>query len=73
MNIGQLISYLLINSDKTNQEIATIVKNKFESKTSVACVAWYATKLRKEGKLEKKRGNKFHVEMSEDELQGMCE
>jgi len=72
MNIGQLIMHLILNSTKTNIEIATIVKEKFDSKTSEACVAWYKTKLRKEGKLEGRK-QRNHVVLSEDELKSMCE
>lgn len=73
MNIGQLIVYLILNSEKTNSEIVEIVKTKFEGcKTSNACVAWYKTKLRKEGKLEAKKAQKFHVELSEEELQELA-
>ena len=72
MNIGQLITYLILNSTKSNIEIAEIVKAQFKSKTSDACVAWYKTKLRKEGKLEGRK-QRNHVVLSEDELKGMCE
>lgn len=69
MNIGQLITFLILNSEKTNKEILEIIHAKFEGcKTSPACIAWYKTKLRKEGKLEAKKVQKFHVEMTEEEL-----
>lgn len=74
MNIGQLICHLLLNSNKSNSEILEIVKGKFEGcKTSPACVAWYKSKLVKEGKLEKGRNQKFKVELSEEELKALCE
>ena len=72
MNIGQLITYLLLNSELSNEEIATRVQQKFQSETKVASVNWYATKLRKEGKLESKRKAKYKVEMSEEELQELA-
>jgi hypothetical protein len=69
MNIGQLICYLILNSTKTNTEILNVIHEKFEGcKTSPACIAWYKTKLRKEGKLDAKKAQKFHVELSDDEL-----
>lgn len=73
MNIGQLITYLILNSSKSNSEILEIVKEKFEGcKTSPACIAWYKSKLRKEGLIEKGRAQKNNVVMSEEELQELC-
>ena len=74
MNIGQLISYLILNSNKSNNEIVEIVHQKFEGcKTTVNSVAFYKTKLRNEGLLEKKKAQKFSVTLSEDELSQLCE
>ena len=73
MNIGQLITHLILNSNKSNQEILDIVLQKFESKTTLACVAWYKTKLRKQGLIEKSRSQKYQVQLSADELQELCE
>jgi HKD family nuclease len=74
MNIGQLISFLILNSTKSNDEIVTIVHEKFEGcKTTVNSVAFYKTKLRKEGLLEKTKAAKFKIEMSEENLKTLCE
>jgi hypothetical protein len=74
MNIGQFITYMILNSNKSNSEILQLVHEKFEGcKTSAACVAWYKSKLRKEGKIEKSRTQKFSVALSEEELQQLCE
>ena len=73
MNIGQLITYLILNSTKTNSEILEIVHSKFECKTTMACVAWYKSKLRKEGLIEKGRTQKNNVVLSQDELNELCE
>ena len=70
MNIGQLITYLILNSTKSNKEILEIIHAKFDGcKTSMACVAWYKTKLRKEGKIEAKRAQKFEVILTAEELE----
>jgi len=68
MNIGQLITYLILNSTKTNSEILEIVHSKFECKTTMACVAWYKSKLRKEGLIEKSRTQKHKLVIDEVEL-----
>ena len=68
MNIGQLITWLILNTSKSNSEILEAVHEKFpESKTTPACVAWYKTKLRKQGLIAKNNG-KFKLDMSEEDL-----
>jgi hypothetical protein len=72
MNIGQLITYLILNSTKSNTEILEIVKTQFEGcKTSPACIAWYKSKLRKEGLIEKGRTQKYKVEMTQEQLEAL--
>ena len=74
MNIGQLIIHLILHSNKSNSEILEIVKAKFEGcKTSPACIAWYKSKLRKEGLIESKRAQKFSLEISATDLAALCE
>ncbi len=74
MNIGQFITYMILNSSKSNQEILDLVHEKFDGcKTTIACVAWYKSKLRKEGKIEKSRTQKFSVELSQEELDDLCD
>jgi hypothetical protein len=47
-----IIELILANPTKTNQEILDEVKAKFEkAQTTYACIAWYKSKLRKEGKI----------------------
>ena len=73
MNIGQFITYMILNSNKSNSEILQLVHEKFEGcKTTSACVAWYKSKLRKEGKIEKSRTQKFSVQLSEEDLADLC-
>jgi hypothetical protein len=68
MNIGQLITWLILNTSKSNSDILDVVKEKFpECKTSPACVAWYKTKLRKQGLIAKSAG-KFKLDMTADDL-----
>lgn len=70
MNIGQFITYMILHSDKSNKEILELVHSKFEGcKTSPACIAWYKTKLRKEGKIEAKRTQKYEVILTAEELE----
>lgn len=72
MNIGQFIIYMILNSTKSNTEILNLVHEKFEGcKTTPACIAWYKSKLRKEGKIEG-RTQKNKLELSEEELQELC-
>jgi hypothetical protein len=74
MNIGQLITWLILNTTKTNSEILAIIHEKFDGcKTSMACVAWYKSKLRKEGLIDKSRSQKFSVKLSEEELKALAE
>ena len=68
MNIGQFITWLILNTEKSNTEILEAVHEKFEgAKTTPACVAWYKTKLRKQGLIAKGSG-KFKLDMSEEDL-----
>ena len=47
-----IIDLILKNPEMTNNEILTKIKEQFESsQTSYACIAWYKSKLRKEGKI----------------------
>ena len=46
------IQLILTQPDWTNQQILEEVKKLFPSaQTSMACIAWYKSKLRKEGKI----------------------
>lgn len=47
-----IIELILANPTMTNQQILDEVKAKFAAaQTSYACIAWYKSKLRKEGKI----------------------
>lgn len=47
-----IIEMILAHPEMTNQQILDEVKTKFETaETSYACIAWYKSKLRKEGKI----------------------
>lgn len=72
MNIGQLITYLILNSTKSNKEILETVHSQFECNTSMACIAWYKSKLRKEGKIEKTKTQKHSVTLSQEQLEELC-
>lgn len=47
-----IVEMILKNPEMTNEQILAEVKAKFEkAQTSYACIAWYKSKLRKEGKI----------------------
>jgi hypothetical protein len=47
-----IIELILSNPEMTNLQILEAVKAKFEkAETSYACIAWYKSKLRKEGRI----------------------
>ena len=53
VSIGQTaISLILAQPDLSNQQILDKVREQFPSaQTTMACIAWYKSKLRKEGKI----------------------
>jgi len=74
MNIGQFITWCILNTTKTNTEILELVKTNYDGcKTSPACIAWHKSKLRKEGKIEAGRTQKFSKEFTEEELKALAE
>jgi len=47
-----IITLILDNPEMTNQEILAKVTEQFKAaQTTYACIAWYKSKLRKEGKI----------------------
>ena len=57
------IQLILTQPDWTNQQILEEVKKLFPSaQTSMACIAWYKSKLRKEGKIGQRVFKKKAVE-----------
>ena len=53
VSIGQTaISLILAQPDLSNQQILDKVREQFPSaQTTMSCIAWYKSKLRKEGKI----------------------
>ena len=50
--IGKFIVEQILTTEKSNTEILNEVLKVFKgSKTTMACIAWYKSKLRKEGKI----------------------
>jgi hypothetical protein len=65
---------MILNTTKSNTQILELVKENYEGcKTSMACVAWYKSKLRKEGKIEAGRSQKFQKEFSKEDLAKLAE
>lgn len=53
--IGKFITEQILTTNKTNVQILNSVLKEFEgAKTTMACIAWYKSKLRKEGKIPAK-------------------
>lgn len=64
MSIGKFASNLILTTAKSNTEILAEVKRQFpEAKTTMACIAWYKSNLRKKGLIASKKA----VEMTLDE------
>ena len=60
-----IIDLILKNPEMTNNEILAKIKAQFESaQTSYACIAWYKSKLRKEGKIGARVFKKKAVEQA---------
>ena len=49
--IGKFAMNLMRTTKKTNNEILAEIKRTFNSKTTYECIAWYRSKLRREGML----------------------
>ena len=55
MSIGKFASNLILTTSKSNTEILEAVRKQFpEAKTTMACIAWYKSDLRKKGKIAKR-------------------
>ena len=60
-----IIDLILENPNMTNLEILAKVKEQFEAaQTSYACIAWYKSKLRREGKIGARVFKKKAVEQA---------
>lgn len=52
-SIGSFARNLLLTTSKSNTEVLEAVKQEFPTgKTTMACIAWYKSDLRKKGELE---------------------
>ena len=60
MNIGSFARALILaDSSITNQMVLEKIKAKFpDAKTTMSCIAWYKSDMRKNGLLEKKESVK---------------
>ena len=60
MNIGNYARALILsNTSLTNQQVLDAVKAKFgDAKTTMSCIAWYKSDMRKQGLLEAKVATK---------------
>ena len=68
VSIGQTaISIILAQPELTNQQVLDEVKKLFPTaQTTMACIAWYKSKLRKEGKIgQRVFAKKTKVEQAE--------
>ena len=55
MSIGKFASNLILTTQLSNTEILEAVKKQFPSaKTTMACIAWYKSDLRKKGLIAKR-------------------
>lgn len=66
MSIGKFAKSLILETSLSNTEILDKVKVQFPAaKTSMACIAWYKSDLRKKGLLASKRAP---LETSEEKI-----
>ena len=76
MGIGQFCRHMMLKSSKSNTEILELVLKVYpEAKTTMACIAWYKSDLRKKGLLldgAAKRSTK-QVAFTEEQLKAMAE
>ncbi len=76
MGIGQFVRHVLVtNQTKSNTDVLALVHKVFpEAKTTMACIAWYKTDLRKKGLLQAGgvRGSTKTVELSAEQLAELC-
>ena len=64
MSIGKFCSNLILTTNLSNTEILNAVKEQYpEAKTSIACIAWYKSDLRKK-KLIPARGQAKVIPMT---------
>ena len=67
--IGKFVKNLIQTTKLSNSEILTKVKEQFpEAQTSMACIAWYQTDLRKKVKVEEPKALVLTDEQFEEEF-----
>ena len=74
MNIGKFARSLIVSfPDMTNTDVLENVKKKFPAaKTTMACIAWYKSDLRKAGLIAKKsKEDNKPVMLTQEELEQM--
>jgi len=75
MGIGQFCRHMMLNSTKSNTEILQLVLKLYpDAKTTMACIAWYKTDLRKKGLLpagEKSARSTTSIAFSAEDLAEM--
>lgn len=63
VTIGSYTIELILTTQLSNAEILAKIKDKFaDCQTSMACVAWYKSKLRKKGRIGKRTFKKVEVQ-----------
>jgi hypothetical protein len=73
-SIGSFAKNLILTTQLSNQEILDAVKKEFPTgKTSMACIAWYKSDLRKKGELEKRGAPKLTVAEKIEALRAQIE
>ena len=74
MSIGKFASNLILTTSMSNVEVLEAVKKEFPTaKTTMACIAWYKSNLRKKGELEKRGAPKLTTEQKIEALRAQIE
>jgi hypothetical protein len=74
MSIGKFAVNLILTTELSNTQILEAVKVAYpESKTTMACIAWYKSDLRKKGKIAKRGAELPRVLPVEGQIKEVCE
>ena len=74
MSIGKFASNLILTTAMSNTEVLEAVKKQFpEAKTTMACIAWYKSDLRKKGLIASKRAPALTTEQKIEALRAQLE
>jgi len=74
MGIGQFCRHMMLNSSKSNTDILNLVLKIYpDAKTTMACIAWYKSDLRKKGLLagDKMQRSTTSIAFSAEQLEEM--